>query len=183
VSECCHQQAKRSTPHDNDTGLSSSLSRCSPGHVDDAEEALECPIVSFSLGQSAVFLMGGPTKDEQPTAILLRSGDAVVMSGGARMCFHGAALSYDLLTTPQAGPPHTRVVYVCLSRGCCRRALRPPGHGPCGAAGPFRVHAGRAVRGGEGGGGLLVHLTVQLQCQTGRWVGAKTRRGVRRRGF
>ena len=31
----------------------------------------------------------GQTKDETPVALRLRSGDAVVMAGPARMCYHG----------------------------------------------------------------------------------------------
>lgn len=59
------------------------------GHVDDAEVDLEQPLVSISLGCTAVFLMGGLTRDEAPTPILLRSGDVVVLAGKARRCYHG----------------------------------------------------------------------------------------------
>ncbi|KAJ9517750.1 hypothetical protein QJQ45_004048 [Haematococcus lacustris] len=33
--------------------------------------------------------MGGPTRDTSPTALLLRSGDCVVLAGPARCCYHG----------------------------------------------------------------------------------------------
>lgn len=59
------------------------------GHKDDAEERSDCPIVSLSLGCDAVFLIGGATKDVAPTAVWLHSGDAVVLSGPARQCYHG----------------------------------------------------------------------------------------------
>lgn len=60
------------------------------GHVDDAERDLAQPLVSLSLGCEAAFLMGGPSKQgPPPTALLLRSGDAVVLSGPARRCHHG----------------------------------------------------------------------------------------------
>ena len=59
------------------------------GHRDDAEVHADCPIVSLSLGCDAVFLIGGATKDVVPTAVWLHSGDAVVLSGAARQCFHG----------------------------------------------------------------------------------------------
>ena len=42
-----------------------------------------------SFGQSAVFLIGGETKSVQPSALLLRSGDIVIMSGPSRTVFHG----------------------------------------------------------------------------------------------
>ena len=59
------------------------------GHADDAEQDLAQPLVSLSLGCDAVFLMGGETKAVPPTPLLLRSGDAVVLSGHARRCVHG----------------------------------------------------------------------------------------------
>ncbi len=59
------------------------------GHLDDAEQNLEKPIVSFSIGRSAIFLIGGLTKSIEPKAILLSSGDAIIMSGTSRLCYHG----------------------------------------------------------------------------------------------
>ncbi|KAG1875011.1 hypothetical protein C8R48DRAFT_691004 [Suillus tomentosus] len=42
------------------------------------------------LGNAAIFLIGGLTRDVEPTAILLRSGDVVIMSGPAcRRAYHG----------------------------------------------------------------------------------------------
>lgn len=34
---------------------------------------------SFSFGQTAIFLLGGKTKEEKPSAIFLKSGDIVVI--------------------------------------------------------------------------------------------------------
>ena len=59
------------------------------GHIDDAEPDLTQPLVSLSLGRPAVFLIGGTTRDIPPTALLLRSGDVVVLSGSSRRCYHG----------------------------------------------------------------------------------------------
>ncbi len=59
------------------------------GHKDDAELHKTCPIVSISVGCDAVFLMGGQTKDVVPTAVWLHSGDAVILLGPARQCYHG----------------------------------------------------------------------------------------------
>ncbi|RZC41808.1 alkylated DNA repair protein alkB -like protein 1 [Asbolus verrucosus] len=59
------------------------------GHTDYSEQNLEAPLVSFSFGQTAVFLLGGKTKEEEPTAMFLRSGDIVVMSKESRLCYHG----------------------------------------------------------------------------------------------
>lgn len=43
----------------------------------------------FSFGQTAIFLLGGKTIDEKPTAMLLHSGDIVIMSKNSRLCYHG----------------------------------------------------------------------------------------------
>jgi alkylated DNA repair protein alkB family protein 1 len=66
------------------------------GHLDDAELALERPIVSISIGCPAVFLIGGRTRSKRPTAILLRSGDVLVMSRESRLCYHGVPLILPL---------------------------------------------------------------------------------------
>lgn len=60
------------------------------GHKDDVELDLRQPIVSVSVGADAVFLLGGETRDTPPVALLLRSGDVLVMSASARLCYHGA---------------------------------------------------------------------------------------------
>ncbi|KAI0350246.1 hypothetical protein OH77DRAFT_1593714 [Trametes cingulata] len=59
-------------------------------HVDRSELSATSPLVSISLGCAAIFLIGGLTRDDPPTPILLRSGDVVVMSGPAcRRAYHG----------------------------------------------------------------------------------------------
>lgn len=59
-------------------------------HVDRSEVCATSPLVSISLGNAAIFLIGGLTRDTEPTAVLLRSGDVVIMSGPAcRRAYHG----------------------------------------------------------------------------------------------
>ena len=57
-------------------------------HTDHSEKNLSAPLVSISLGLSAVFLIGGQNLAEPPTPILLRSGDVLVMGGESRMAYH-----------------------------------------------------------------------------------------------
>lgn len=38
---------------------------------------------------SAIFLIGGHSLDDEPIAILLRSGDTIIMSRESRLCYHG----------------------------------------------------------------------------------------------
>ncbi|TFY77096.1 hypothetical protein EWM64_g6917 [Hericium alpestre] len=60
------------------------------GHVDRSEVCTTSPLVSISLGNAAIFLVGGHTRDVPPIPILLRSGDVVIMSGPAcRRAYHG----------------------------------------------------------------------------------------------
>eukprot|EP01132_Coremiostelium_polycephalum_P009055 gene9055-11093_t len=65
------------------------------GHLDDAEEEMEKPIVSISFGSTAVFLMGGETREITPVPLFIRSGDIVIMGGRSRYCYHGVAKIVD----------------------------------------------------------------------------------------
>ncbi|KAF2355959.1 Alpha-ketoglutarate-dependent dioxygenase AlkB-like [Trinorchestia longiramus] len=57
-------------------------------HTDHSEPLYTAPLLSISLGQPCVFLIGGPTKATPPTPLALRSGDVIVMGGAARMSYH-----------------------------------------------------------------------------------------------
>lgn len=59
------------------------------GHTDHSEMDLSRPLLSLSFGQSAIFLIGGKTKQTRPKALLLQSGDVVVMSAESRLAYHG----------------------------------------------------------------------------------------------
>lgn len=59
------------------------------GHIDDSEHNLVDPIISFSLGTTALFLLGTHEKSFSPHAFVVRSGDVVVMSEEARIGYHG----------------------------------------------------------------------------------------------
>ncbi|KAF9431736.1 hypothetical protein BGZ76_011757 [Entomortierella beljakovae] len=59
------------------------------GHVDRSELNKDAPLVSFSFGHSCIYLLGGPTREQPPTPILLQSGDILVMTGPCRSAFHG----------------------------------------------------------------------------------------------
>lgn len=71
------------------------------GHVDDAEADMAQPIATLSLAAPAVFLMGGRTRAAPPTALLLRGGDALVLAGDARRCFHGVPRVLSALPPPR----------------------------------------------------------------------------------
>eukprot|EP00937_MAST-01D_sp_MAST-1D-sp2_P004562 g4562.t1 len=62
-------------------------------HQDDCERTFDAPVVSVSFGCAAIFLLGADRRDaaEPPVAIWVRSGDAMLLGGGAcgaRLRFH-----------------------------------------------------------------------------------------------
>ncbi|MEO6609220.1 MAG: alpha-ketoglutarate-dependent dioxygenase AlkB, partial [Aestuariivirga sp.] len=58
-------------------------------HQDKDEEDFSAPVVSVSLGDTAVFRFGGTGRGGKTQTLKLASGDVVVMGGAARLCFHG----------------------------------------------------------------------------------------------
>lgn len=58
-------------------------------HQDRDEAALDVPVVSLSLGDSAVFRMGGAQRRGKTRSMRLHSGDVLVFGGAARLNFHG----------------------------------------------------------------------------------------------
>ncbi len=58
-------------------------------HQDRDEGELSAPIVSLSLGDPALFRIGGLTRDAPTRSFRLESGDAVTFGGPARLVFHG----------------------------------------------------------------------------------------------
>jgi len=58
-------------------------------HQDRDEEELTAPVVSLSLGDAALFRVGGPTRAAPTRSFRLESGDAVTLRGPARLAFHG----------------------------------------------------------------------------------------------
>jgi alkylated DNA repair protein (DNA oxidative demethylase) len=58
-------------------------------HQDRDEAALDAPVVSVSLGDSALFRIGGPKRRDPTRSLSLASGDVVVFGGPARLAHHG----------------------------------------------------------------------------------------------
>ena len=58
-------------------------------HQDKDEEDFAAPVVSVSLGDSAIFRVGGLTRKDETQALELKSGDVVVLAGDDRLAFHG----------------------------------------------------------------------------------------------
>lgn len=58
-------------------------------HQDKDEADFAAPVVSLSLGDSALFRVGGRGRKDSTRSFELHSGDAVVLGGEARLAFHG----------------------------------------------------------------------------------------------
>jgi DNA oxidative demethylase len=58
-------------------------------HRDHDEADFKWPIVSFSFGNDAEFLLGGMKRSDRAIAMTLHSGDVLVLGGPSRMRYHG----------------------------------------------------------------------------------------------
>ena len=62
------------------------------------------PIVSVSIGDTAKFILGGLTRRDPKTMVLLASGDGFVFGGRSRLRYHGVAA-----LLPGTGPPELKL--------------------------------------------------------------------------
>lgn len=58
-------------------------------HVDSDEAETRAPVVSISLGDDAVFHVGGLKRADPKVKVMLRSGDVLVLGGASRLAHHG----------------------------------------------------------------------------------------------
>jgi alkylated DNA repair protein (DNA oxidative demethylase) len=58
-------------------------------HVDADEEAWDAPVLSVSLGDTALFRVGGALRSDPTRSVRLASGDVCVLGGAARRAYHG----------------------------------------------------------------------------------------------
>ncbi len=58
-------------------------------HRDADEQDQRAPVLSVSLGDDAIFHVGGPRRTDPKTRMTLRSGDVVILGGAARHAYHG----------------------------------------------------------------------------------------------
>ncbi|PHR63185.1 MAG: alkylated DNA repair dioxygenase [Robiginitomaculum sp.] len=74
-------------------------------HVDADEDARDAPVVSVSLGDQALYRLGGLNRKDPTRSFKLSSGDVVVLGGASRRCFHGIDRIYPGTSTlvPKGG--------------------------------------------------------------------------------
>lgn len=72
------------------------------GHTDHYENELSQPLIGYTFGQSAIYLIGGQTRDVKPEAIWVRSGDVMLMTGPSRTAFHAVPriMTQHIKTSP-----------------------------------------------------------------------------------
>jgi len=58
-------------------------------HRDADELDFTAPVLSISLGDDAIFHVGGLKRTDPKTRMILKSGDVVLLAGPARLAFHG----------------------------------------------------------------------------------------------
>ena len=58
-------------------------------HQDRDEADFSYPVVSISLGDDALFRVGGTERSDPTQSVWLSSGDVVVIGGAARLAYHG----------------------------------------------------------------------------------------------
>jgi DNA oxidative demethylase len=58
-------------------------------HQDKDEEDFTAPVVSVSLGDTAIFRVGGRSRQDPTRSLELKSGDVVVLGGIDRLAYHG----------------------------------------------------------------------------------------------
>eukprot|EP00754_Rhynchopus_humris_P003912 Rhum_TRINITY_DN12031_c0_g2::Rhum_TRINITY_DN12031_c0_g2_i1::g.48779::m.48779/K10765/ALKBH1; alkylated DNA repair protein alkB homolog 1 len=91
------------------------------GHTDTYEHpaVLRNPLLTLSVGRSAVFLVGGLDKDAPPLAVLMQSGDAVLLHGAARSAYHGVPC-----VLPGTCPSHLTAAFPTLAQHRINFSLR-----------------------------------------------------------
>lgn len=68
-------------------------------HQDRDEKDFDAPVLSVSLGDTALFRFGGTTRGGKTQSVKLASGDVLVMGGASRLAFHGIDRVYGGTST------------------------------------------------------------------------------------
>lgn len=58
-------------------------------HVDSDEDDWDAPVLSVSLGDTALFRIGGSVRSDPTRSVRLASGDVAILGGASRRVFHG----------------------------------------------------------------------------------------------
>ncbi len=91
-------------------------------HRDFDEEDFNAPVVSLSLGDSALFRIGGLERKGSTQSLTVASGDVIVLGGAARRAYHGVDRIFPGTSTllPKGGRINLTL-----------RRVQPPSAEPC----------------------------------------------------
>jgi DNA oxidative demethylase len=64
-------------------------------HVDRDEKDFSYPVLSISIGASALFRFGGLKRSDKTKSIKLNNGDIIILSGKSRLIYHGIDKIYQ----------------------------------------------------------------------------------------
>jgi alkylated DNA repair protein (DNA oxidative demethylase) len=108
-------------------------------HRDADEEARDAPVLSVSLGNTALFRIGGLSRKDPTRSLTLASGDVLVFGGPARMAYHGIdrVLSGSSGLLPEGGRLNLTLRRVTPAH------KKTPGHEDRASNAPLRAGAGR----------------------------------------
>jgi alkylated DNA repair protein (DNA oxidative demethylase) len=98
-------------------------------HQDRDEAALDVPVVSLSLGDEAVFRIGGTARKSKTQSVRLRSGDVLMFGGPARLAFHGIdrVLAGTSTLVPGGGRLNLTLRRVTVGEGVSKQRDARPG--------------------------------------------------------
>ena len=68
-------------------------------HQDKDEDDLDAPVLSISLGDTALFRIGGVKRSDPTRSFRLASGDALIIGGASRLAYHGIDRIYPSTST------------------------------------------------------------------------------------
>lgn len=95
-------------------------------HQDKDEDDPGAPVVSVSLGATALFRFGRRERRERTRSIRLESGDVLIMGGESRLCFHGIDRLYPGTSTRVADDGRLNLTLRRVTRPIAHRAARDP---------------------------------------------------------
>ncbi len=113
-------------------------------HQDRDEAALDAPVLSVSLGDDALFRIGGTTRKGATRTVKLSSGDVLVFGGPARLAFHGIDRVYEGTSTRIPGGGRINLTLRRVTAPRMGRNKKTPDQGADRAShAPLRAGAGR----------------------------------------
>jgi len=97
-------------------------------HVDADEDAWDAPVLSISLGDTALFRIGGTLRSDPTRSVRLASGDVCLLAGASRRAYHGVdrILNGTSRLMPKGGRINLTVRRVTVPQSPAQHSAEPP---------------------------------------------------------